>query len=86
MIFPIYSLMIIRKYLKALGILLILIILIKLRVQLSNGEETNAYFYLDKCAWARLLYKPSYFWDVNTKEPLYDVIAWKLMMTEECSL
>ena len=57
----------------------------KIRVQLKNGVETCAYFYPDKCAWASMMYEPSYFWDTQTKEPLHDVVGWKLMLPKEVS-
>lgn len=51
----------------------------KVRVRLDNGDERDAYFFADRAAWAKYTYKPSYFWDVKTREPLHNVAYWKLM-------
>lgn len=54
----------------------------KVRVKLNDDIEMNAYFYADRASGlAQHIQqcKPSYFWNSNTKEPLYNVIAWKYL-------
>jgi len=54
----------------------------KVRVKLSDDSELSAYYYADKAqglAQHIQACNPAYFWNCNTKEPLYNVIAWKYL-------
>ena len=47
------------------------------KVRLKNGEETRAYFYLDKISWIAFYgQKTSYWWKCPTGEPLFNVTHW----------
>ena len=52
----------------------------KVKVRLSDENEIYAYYYADKAQWiAKYGYKPSYFWDSKTHEPLLNVTSWKYL-------
>jgi hypothetical protein len=48
------------------------------KVRLSNGNEVLAYYCQDKCMPMMTYFKgePTYWWDKQTKEPLYNVTHW----------
>lgn len=49
----------------------------RVRVKLDDNRETLAYFYADKMDWIEIYgKKPCYFWDCNTKRPLFNVTRW----------
>ena len=55
----------------------------KVLVKLSDGTEKFAYYYADRAQWIESVgYQSSYFWDCRTKEPLLNVVAWKLLKTD----
>lgn len=57
---------------------------IKLKVKLEDGEELYALYYEDRCQFLEFFtqhlgYESSYFWCCDSKQPLYNVIAWKFL-------
>lgn len=55
-----------------------------LLVKTSTGKITKAYFYLDQIDWVAFYgQKTSYFWDKETKKPMFDVIEWKYQEKEK---
>jgi len=52
----------------------------KVKVKLSNGNETFAYFYEDKMiSFSKFGIKPASFWECRSKEPLENVVQWKYL-------
>ena len=59
----------------------------KVKVKLKNGDELFAYFYEDKCQWIQNSGgTPCYFWDCQTKEPLFYVEKWKYLKEKNDAL
>lgn len=59
----------------------------KIKVRLSDGRETYAYFYKDKCRWIETHgQKPAYFWECRSKEPLFNVVEWKELKVSDYSV
>jgi len=56
----------------------------KVKVKLSDDAETFAYYYPDQAIWISSYgFKPSYFWDCISKEPLFNVTHWKYLKEPE---
>ena len=55
----------------------------KVKVKLNDLTEKFAYFYPDMMIWISDYGKqPSYFWDCQTKEPLFNVTHWNYLKKE----
>ena len=46
------------------------------KARLRDGREIVAYFCSDRCRHLSFEYKPTHWWDKQTKEPLYNVTHW----------
>ncbi len=56
----------------------------KVKVKLSNGNNVFAYFYRDKGGFINdYTQDTSYFWDCQTKEPLFNVTHFKYLKEKE---
>lgn len=50
----------------------------KFKVENSNGDIFDCYFYADKMSWIGFYgEKPTYWWNSKTRQPVFDVIKWK---------
>lgn len=53
-------------------------------VKLTDQSERYAFYYQDKMRWIEYYGQtPSYFWDYNSKQPLFNVTHWKGLLKKD---